>query len=68
MNTYKRLVMVFFYAISCCACSTDNLQQIGYFAVQNFGAYQCQKAMASDCNAKPNYDEYQRQRGEIQKP
>ncbi|WP_347986832.1 hypothetical protein [Methylomonas sp. AM2-LC] len=67
MKRDKHLLMAFIISITSSGCSTASFQQLGYFAVQNFGAYQCQKNMVSECNARPNYDEYQRQRGEIQK-
>ncbi|AMK78404.1 hypothetical protein A1342_06155 [Methylomonas methanica] len=48
------------------ACSADWPQRLGYHAVQNAGQLQCQKAMANDCERRQSYDEYQREREQMQ--
>lgn len=50
----------------CGACGADWPQRLGYHAVQNAGQLQCQKAMANDCERRQSYDEYQRERQEMQ--
>ncbi|MDD4915601.1 MAG: type II toxin-antitoxin system RelE/ParE family toxin [Methylococcales bacterium] len=42
--------------------SIEDMQHIGYYAVQNMGRSQCQKRMADDCNGQQSFDNYQQQR------
>ncbi|ANE55702.1 hypothetical protein [Methylomonas sp. DH-1] len=49
------------------ACSADWAQRFAYHAVENAGQLQCQKAMADDCERRPGYDQYQKQRRELER-
>lgn len=46
-------------------CTLDDARQLGYGAVQNLRQQQCQKVMADDCETRPSYDDYQRERQQI---
>ena len=49
------------------ACSADWAQRFAYHAVENAGQMQCQKAMANDCERRPGYDQYQKERREMER-
>ncbi|MGD0962223.1 MAG: hypothetical protein ABSB19_20625 [Methylomonas sp.] len=48
------------------ACSVDGMKEIAYTVGQNFGAFQCQKILASECKPQISYDAYQRQLKDIE--
>lgn len=51
-------------AVAAGGCSSDWAQRMGYHMLSNAGQMQCQKAMADDCEKRPDYDRYQRERRE----
>ena len=65
MMAYRNLIMSALGLAIAGGCSTDDLQHLGFFAFQNLGQQQCQKAMRNDCDKKENYDQYQKERQEI---
>lgn len=66
MRTIKAIACVPLLLVICGACSADWPQRLGYHLFQNAGQLQCQKAMADDCERRPTYDQYQRERQQVQ--
>lgn len=48
-------------------CSADWAQRFAFHAVENAGQLQCQKTMANDCERRPGYDQYQKERRELER-
>lgn len=46
-------------------CSSDTAKRIAYETVQNVGLGECQKDPSRPCEKREGYDDYQRQRKEI---
>jgi len=51
-----------------CGCSIESIKRTTYETLQNFNRQKCVKNLSSDCGKKESYDEYQRQRKELEQP
>jgi len=48
------------------ACSKDSLKRTGYKTLQNVQEQKCQKNPATECPEQESYDNYQRERQELE--
>lgn len=64
----NRWGMVLFIAACLAGCSRDTLQRTGYETLRNYGQTRCRNENAEPCPPGEGYDDYQRQRKELEQP
>ena len=57
------LVGIMFGVLS---CSSESLKRTSYETLQNIGELQCKKDLSSECLERERYDDYQRERKNIE--
>jgi len=63
-NILVLFIMVIIFTIP--ACSKESLKRTGYKTLQNVQEHKCQKYPGAECPESESYEDYERQRRELE--